>query len=77
MLESYKLSESVSDFSQAEKVSLALAKSLAIKIGTKLEKEELQNLIDKLFACASPQHTADGKTIITRVESEEIDKRFK
>ena len=37
---------------------------------------EMQDLIDRLFACEQPYHTADGlKTMIT-LEMDDLDKRF-
>jgi DNA mismatch repair protein MutL len=59
-----------------ENLVLYLAKRLSIRSGQSLNRMEMQDLIDRLFACTQPYHTADGhKTMIT-LELEDLDKRF-
>jgi DNA mismatch repair protein MutL len=58
-------------------LSLTLAKASAIVYGQVLTDAEMVNLVDSLFACQSPSYTPDGKTILTTIKEEEIEKRFK
>ena len=54
----------------------SLAKSLAIKTGTKLNLREQEEIVNKLFICKQPDLSPFGKTTFTTVNIEEIDKRF-
>jgi DNA mismatch repair protein MutL len=36
----------------------------------------MSDLIDRLFACANPNFTPDGKRITTTLSLEELEKRF-
>src|SRR5690606_12246755 len=47
-----------------ERLAKSLAKNAAIKPGTKLENEGMAELIDKLFACESPNISLSGKPVI-------------
>lgn len=58
-------------------LALGLAKMSAISHGKKLTEEEADNLIAKLFASKSPNYTPDGKIIISIINDDELDKRFK
>ncbi|MBS9767758.1 MAG: DNA mismatch repair endonuclease MutL [Flavobacteriaceae bacterium] len=53
-----------------------LAKSSALHKSQTLSQEEMQQLIDALFACGTPNHTPDGKKIVRIVSLEEMDKFF-
>lgn len=54
----------------------SLAKIACIKIGTKLEKEEMNNLIDELFACSEPNFSPGGKPTFITISLEELEKKF-
>lgn len=58
-------------------LALTLARSSAIFYGRSLNNEEMQNILDKLFACTEPSYTPDGKTIISTIKEDEIEKLFK
>ncbi|MCD8260282.1 MAG: DNA mismatch repair endonuclease MutL [Bacteroides sp.] len=58
-------------------LALTLAKATAIVYGQYLSHDEMVNLVDSLFACPTPNYTPDGKTILSVLKEEEIDKRFK
>jgi len=47
-----------------------------VKYGQTLQKEEINNLIDELFACKMPYYSPAGKPIVVTVPAEELDKRF-
>lgn len=60
-----------------EKLALSFAQSVAIKYGTILSVEEITNIVNRLFACPTPNYTPDGKKIISVIDDEELDKRLK
>ncbi len=43
---------------------------------SQLNKIEAESIINKLFSCASHKYTFEGKTIISMIETDEIDKLF-
>ena len=59
-----------------ETIALTLAQNASIKSGQRLSNEEMSDLIDRLFACANPNFTPDGKRISTILSLEELEKRF-
>jgi len=77
LLENYKqnLLELKSD--KRENLARSMARNTAIKSGKALTQEEMQNIIDELFACKMPYSTPSGKPTITTFSSDDLDKRFK
>lgn len=57
-------------------LALTMAKASAIVYGQVLSLQEMSALIDSLFACASPNYTPDGKTVLYTINSNEIDGFF-
>ncbi|GGH76366.1 DNA mismatch repair endonuclease MutL [Phaeocystidibacter marisrubri] len=61
--------------------SHAMAKSLSSHIGIKngqvLNREEMQHLIDELFACEMPYTDIFGRPIIVQIGLDELDKKFR
>lgn len=60
-----------------ESLALSMANAAAISYGHKLADEEMTKMIDQLFASPSHKYTPDGKTIISLLEDDIIDKMFK
>ena len=57
-------------------LALSLARSSSIKNGRKLSSEEMNTLVDQLFACENPYHSPNGKPIIIKINEEELNQRF-
>lgn len=57
-------------------VAKTLAKRAAIKAGVKLKSEEMNRLVDELFACNEPQFAPDGKPCVSKLTLEEISRMF-
>ena len=53
-----------------------MAKSFSIKAGRVLEKEEMREIMDQLFACSEPGVAPDGKAVFRILETQDIDKMF-
>lgn len=58
-------------------LALSLAKASAIVPGQVLTAEEMNNLVDRLFALSTPNYTPDGKVVLAVVKEEDIEKLFK
>ena len=60
-----------------EAIALSLAEAAAIRPGKSLSPEEMDHLIASLFSCPDSNLTPGGKTIISMLTDEELEKRFK
>jgi DNA mismatch repair protein MutL len=77
MIEQYKTLQGLNDSEPAERIARAAARTSAIHYGTSLKDQEIQELIDQLFACENPNHTPSGKPIVKILDLEELDSYFK
>lgn len=59
-----------------EQLALSLAFSGALRYGEHLETEEMQHLVDELFACQQPYHSPTGKPTIVTFTLSELDQKF-
>lgn len=57
-------------------LALTLAKAAAIVPGQVLTNEEMNGLVDGLFAVATPNYTPDGKTVLSVLQEDELEKLF-
>jgi len=73
------LKENQKEFKETLRENLvkSLAKFLSIPYGKILAHEEMAHINDKLFASKMPNLSPDGKTIITIVGMDELEKKFK
>lgn len=76
MLEQFKHSNADVKLSAREKLIRALARQHAVKPGTSLTKQEMQNLITVLFNCAQPNMTASGNPTYMEFKREYLEKLF-
>lgn len=76
ILEQYKHSNAEVKLSAREKLIRALARQHAVKPGTHLTRQEMQNLIAALFACSQPNMTASGNPTYMEFKREYLDKLF-
>jgi len=77
LLENYKLNLQELKLERRENLARSIARSTSIKSGKVLTQEEMNLIIDELFACRLPYSSPNGKPTITTFSSEELDKRFK
>jgi DNA mismatch repair protein MutL len=59
-----------------ERIALSMARASAIQYGTPLTHTEMEELFDMLFACAMPNYSPTGKTVMNIITLEELDRRF-
>lgn len=76
LLEDIKNDVPDASFSQLDIMAKSLAKSLAIKTGTKINLREQEEIVNKLFNCKQPDLSPFGKTTFVTINIDEIDKRF-
>ena len=57
-------------------LAMSLARNAAIPYGQVLNNEEMDNIINRLFACSDIYHTPDGHQVLAIVNQSEIDKLF-
>ena len=65
-----------SSLSQLDAIAKSMAKSLAIKNGTKLNSKEQEELLEQLFLCKEPNHSPFGKKTFITLSLEEIQLKF-
>lgn len=75
IIEMYKTNKQA-DIGKHKNVAKTLAKKAAIKQGTRLKPEEMNRLVDELFACAEPQYAPDGKACVSKLTLQDIAKMF-
>jgi DNA mismatch repair protein MutL len=76
ILSKYKESQLEGDIDFKEIYAKAFASAKAIKKGVKLTIEEMQHLIDQLFACGNPQTSPNGKKVLITYHLDDIIKQF-
>lgn len=59
-----------------ERIAISMARASAIQYGTPLTHTEMEELFDMLFACAMPNYSPSGKTVMNIITLEELDRRF-
>ncbi|MBN2636815.1 MAG: DNA mismatch repair endonuclease MutL [Prolixibacteraceae bacterium] len=76
LLEEYKNSPVDARKKAKEQIASSLAKASSLDYGANLKQEEIDQLIDQLFACATPNYTPDGKKVLTIIPITDIEKSF-
>ena len=75
--------ESVRDTGKSAKedvqhrLAIAMARHAALPVGEVLSRQKMESLVTELFATDSPSLGPDGKTILSIMPQEQIDKLFK
>ncbi|WP_159636696.1 DNA mismatch repair endonuclease MutL [Sphingobacterium composti Ten et al. 2007 non Yoo et al. 2007] len=76
LLEDYKHNRTELKVDKRDHLAKSLAKSAAIKAGTALNNDAIEELIDKLFACESPNISVHGKPTIVTLTLTELMEKF-
>lgn len=77
IIENYKKESSNVNFDLNINLARSMASNLSIKSGVRLSNEEMQDIFDRLFACAVPEKSAYGKAVLSILSLDEIDKMIK
>ncbi len=70
------LNEDVTAIKIGDKLARGMANAAAIRKGQLLNVDEMQNLIDELFACEQPFFTPGGKPTTITISLDELEKKF-
>ena len=76
LIEDYKNNISNLKIGKRDNLARTLAKNAAIKVGNKLSCEEMNNMIDQLFACNMPNASIGGKQIVVTFTLAELAEKF-
>ena len=76
LLEGFKNNQAILKLDKRDSLARALARNAATKAGTKMSLEEMNMLIDQLFACQMPNIALNGKAIISTFTMAELAERF-
>jgi DNA mismatch repair protein MutL len=77
LIEQFKINQSELALPIPENLARSLAKRAAIKAGQQLTREEMQGLIDRLFACRTSNYSPDGKPTFFIFELGKIESYFR
>jgi DNA mismatch repair protein MutL len=74
----HDIKEEVPDpgFSQNDLLAKSMAKSMAVKTGTALNRNEQEHLVNQLFACKEPNVAPNNKPILVTFDVTDFDKKF-
>lgn len=76
LLDQFKQNQSELSLPLQENLARALAKRAAVKAGQKLEKEEMQELLNSLFSCKTPNYSPEGKPTFYIFELQKLENYF-
>lgn len=57
-------------------LAISLARNAAIPQGQVLNNDEMENIVNELFACSDVNHTPDGKSILTIFKQSDLERLF-
>jgi DNA mismatch repair protein MutL len=76
LLEGFKNNQSILKLDKRDSLARSLARNAATKAGVRMSLEEMNLLIDQLFACQMPNLALNGKLVITTFTLNELAERF-
>ncbi len=76
LLHEYKSTQTNLEKGHKERLAQSLAKASSIPYGKVLSQEEMKDLVDRLFACNSPNYSPGGKPVISIISMEEFEEKF-
>lgn len=76
LIEQFKIYQSELSIPLKENLARSLAKRAAIKSGQRLQKEEMESLVEGLFACNNPNFSPDGSPTFFIFDAAKIENCF-
>lgn len=76
LIEGFKNNQSVLKINKRDNLARTLARNTAIKSGVSLSSEEMNLMVDELFACEMPNVALNGKPVIITFTLEELLHKF-
>ncbi len=77
LVEEYKNTDQKVGSSATKLVAASLARAASAGFEKKMYAEEMQQLVDELFACENPNYSPGGKKLLSLVRLEELEKYLK
>jgi DNA mismatch repair protein MutL len=76
LIEQFRNNQQIYKIDRQENIARSLAKKAAIKQGVKMQVQEMNGLIDQLFACKTPNYSPDGRPVLVLMDMNRIDQLF-
>ena len=76
LLSEFRETEQKEQLGKLDRLAKSVARAEASGFRRELKHEEMEDLIDRLFACEQPNYTPTGKTIMSIMNLDELDQRF-
>jgi DNA mismatch repair protein MutL len=76
LIEGFKNNHTLLKLNKRDNLARTLAKNASIKSGTALSPEEMNQMVDELFACQMPNVSLSGKPVIITFTIEELLQKF-
>ncbi|HSI90967.1 MAG TPA: DNA mismatch repair endonuclease MutL [Adhaeribacter sp.] len=77
LLEQYKNNLSSLKLDKRESLARAMARRVAARFANRLSELEMNALVDKLFACQTPNYTPDGRKTLVMLDKDRLQEFFK
>jgi DNA mismatch repair protein MutL len=74
LLDEYKQTQQKVGSSAVKAVASSLAKAATAGEQKSLLHNEMQQIVDELFACENPNYSTEGKKIMTIIDHDELEK---
>lgn len=76
LIEQFKKNQSELQLPMQENLARAMAKRTSLHAGEKLGVEEMEALVERLFACTNPNYSPEGKPTFFTLDSSKIESYF-
>ncbi|MEI7499407.1 MAG: DNA mismatch repair endonuclease MutL [Bacteroidota bacterium] len=77
VLESLKLPGNENKMNQCQVLAKNMARKLSTKRGKRLHQQEMDSMVENLFACKIPETSPDGKPTMIIISFDELNRKFK
>ncbi len=76
LIEQFKKNQSELELPLRDNLAMALARRTSVKSGQKLATEEIESIVEGLFACSKPNFSPDGRPTFFTFETSKIESYF-
>ena len=76
LIEQFKRNQSELELPLRDNLAMAFARRTSVKTGQKLASEEIQSIVEGLFACSKPNFSPDGRPTFFTFETSKIESYF-
>ncbi len=76
LIEQFKKNQSELELPLRDNLAMALARRISVKSGQKIAMEEIEAIVEGLFACSKPNFSPDGRPTFFTFETSKIERYF-